>query len=203
MRNKKGVIETAVIYTIIAVLGGLFLWKPISSTLGLSTPKTTKQSIVKKEEKKPVIYIIDDKGEVHIGYATSSSIETNTASAETQLTLFQKIKNLGFIGIVLVVLGFLFPPLGAVLMFIWNKVTNSLKKKITDAEAAHEDLSYDAKKIVQSIDEGLAVIDSAIASATTPEAKANIAQLKKDFLTAMSRKQDATTKLLVAELKND
>ena len=203
MRNRKGITELVLMYTVIAFLGGIFLWKPVTSALGLSTPKTVNQSSIKKEEKKPVIYVIDDKGEVHIGYATSSSIETNSKSSETQLTFFQKIKNLGFIGIILVILGFLFPPVGAVLLFVWNKVTSVLKKKLDDSEIAHDALSYDAKKIVQSIDEGLAVIDTAIASAKTPEIQVTITQLKKDFLTAMSRKQDTTTKLLVSELKND
>ena len=203
MRNRKGITELVLMYTVIAFLGGIFLWKPVTSALGLSTPKTVNQSSIKKEEKKPVIYVIDDKGEVHIGYATSSSIETNSKSSETQLTFFQKIKNLGFIGIILVILGFLFPPVGAVLLFVWNKVTSVLKKKLDDSEIAHDALSYDAKKIVQSIDEGLGVIDGAIASAKTPEIQVTLTQVKKDFLTAMSRKQDATTKLLVATLKND
>lgn len=201
--NKKGIIETAVIYTVIAILGGIFLWKPVTTALGISSPKTVKQSVKKAETKRPTVYFVDDVGKVTMGYSTTSTIETNSDSQETQLTLFQKIKNLGFIGIVLVILGFLFPPFGAILLFIWNKTSSVLTQKIEAIKNEKEDLSYDAKKIVLSIDEGLSSMDASIASAKTFEAKEALIDAKKNFLTAMSRKQDATTKLLVATLKND
>jgi hypothetical protein len=204
MLNKKGIAEWAVaLYCVGAFLLGVILYKPATSVLGISSPKTTKQAVNKKEEKRPTVYFVDDKGNVTIGYTTVNTFSNVESSAETQLTFWQKIKNLGFIGIVLIILGFLFPPVGAILMFIWNKVTSGLKNRLNEAEVAKEELSIDAKKIVLSVDEGLAVIDTAIAAAKTPEIKEITVQLKKDFLTAMSRKQDSTTKLLVAELKND
>jgi hypothetical protein len=204
MINKRGVADWAIaLYCVGAFLLGVILYKPTTSILGISSPKTTKQAVNKKEEKRPTIYFVDDKGNVTIGYTTVNTFSNIESSAETQLTLWQKVQNLGFMGIVLVILGCLFPPVGAILMFIWNKVTSGLKNKINEVEVAHEELSADAKKIVLSVDEGLAVIDTAIAAAKTPEIKETTVQLKKDFLTAMSRKQDCTTKLLVAELKND
>lgn len=89
-------------------------------------------------------------------------------------------------------------------MFIWKKVTGALHTQIDTLEVQHTELSEDAKKIVLSVDEGLAVFDGAIAASNgNPALYAAMVDLKKDFLSAMSRRQDATTKLLVAQLKHD
>lgn len=204
--NKRGVVEALVIvYLVCAFLGGVLLWKPATTFLGISnTPRKIDKTVTTKETKRPVMYFTDEKGHQYTAYATTKEQTIMNISEEPKLTLWQKIKNLGLWGILLVVLGCLFPPVGAVLAIIWNKVTGALNTQITTLNEKHDELTGEAKTIVASIDEGLAVMDAAIAAAKDkPELYAAMVTLKKDFLSALSRKQDATTKKLVAQLQND
>lgn len=160
-------------------------------------------------------------------------------------TLWEKFWHLGAMAVlIVVVLSYL--GLWPIIALWWNK---KIKPKIEQTEAQLEDMTEqkdvlrgDAKLIVISVDEGLAAINTSIASAqstydaskmalnaanslvdsSTDQAfkRASIANaqitlstseavldavtdLKKEFLAAMSRKQDTTTKLLVSTLKND
>jgi hypothetical protein len=204
--NRRGVVETLVLlYIVGAFLAGVLLWKPATTLLGISnTPRKTSQSVIKKEEKKPIFYYTDEKGKNYIAYAYKNESSNINIDEQPKLTLWQKIQNLGIWGIILVILGCLFPPVGAVLMFIWKRVTGGLKTQIADISQKQECLSADAKKIVQSVDDGLAMLDVAItANKDNPEVYKAMVELKQKFLTALSSKQDATTKLLVAQLKHD
>ena len=202
--NRRGVVEVMVIiYIAVAFIIGIFAYKPAVALLG-GTAKKTSQSVIKKEEKLPVMYYTDEKGNKYIAYAYKTESSNINISETPKQTIWQKILNLGFWGILLVVLGCLFPPVGAILMFLWKKITGALHTQIDTLVVRQEELSEDAKKIVQSVDEGLAVFDMAIAAAKDiPDRYTIMVTLKKDFLSAMSRRQDATTKLLVATLKND
>jgi len=205
MKNK-GVVETLVIlYIVAAFLGGVLLWKPATTLLGISnTPKKTSQSVTSKEEKKPIFYYTDEKGKNYVAYAYTKEQSNINISEQPKLTLWQKIQNLGIWGIILVILGCLFPPVGAVLMFIWKRVTGALHSQIDEMTEKHDCLSADAKKIVQSVDDGLAMLDTAILAAKdNPEVYKAMVELKQKILSALSSKQDSTTKLLVAQLKND
>lgn len=196
--NKRGVVEVmVVVWVAVAFIIGIFAYKPAVNLLGGAANKKTSQSVIKQEEKLPSVWYIDEKGNKYIAYAYKSVSSNINISETPKQTLWQKVINLGFWGIFLIVLGCLFPPIGAVLMFVWNKIVGSMKRE-------HAVLCAEAKTIVSSIDEGLAVLDMAIAaSKDKPEIYVLMVQLKKDFLTALSRKQDATTKLLVAQLQND
>ena len=202
--NRRGVVEVMVIiYIAVAFIVGIFAYKPAVTLLGGAAKKTS-QSVIKKEEKFPVMYYTDEKGNKYIAYAYKTESSNINISETPKQTLWQKILNLGFWGILLVVLGCLFPPVGAILMFLWRKITGALHTQIDTITQQHEELSEESKKIVLSIDEGLAVMDAAIEGAkSNPELFALLVTLKKEFLSALSRKQDATTKLLVSQLKND
>lgn len=247
-KNKKGIIETAVaLYLVLAFVGGAIFWKPATSILGISSqPQKTQKSIIKKTESTPILYYTDPaNGKQYVAYAIKQEESNIALSEESKLTLWQKIKNLGVLGIILVIAGLLWPPLGGVLWFVWKRITGTLKTavenantKIEEIQDKHEELTGDARLIVKSVDEGLATIDVAIAAANSSaetarqsltlaagiidaQARASateaaqhaymVAQavftattnIKKEFLSAMSRKQDSTTKLLVAALKND
>jgi len=205
MKNK-GVVEVIVIlYIVAAFIGGVLLWKPATTLLGISnTPRKIDKTVTTKETKRPVLYFTDEKGNQYTAYATTKEQTIMNISEEPKLTLWQKIKNLGLWGIILVVLGCLFPPVGAVLMFIWNRVTGALHTQVDIVTQKQAELSVESKKIVLSVDEGLAVLDAAIEAAkNNPETYKLMVNLKSDFLSALSRRQDATTKLLVAQLKND
>lgn len=127
----------------------------------------------------------------------------NTEPPETLWTKFWKMGAMAVIVIVLLSYLGLWP----IITLWWNK---KIKPKITATQTQLENLkvekealSEDAKKIVQSVDEGLVVMDAAIAAAKGQPHEALLVSLKRDFLIAMSRKQDSTTKKLVALLKND
>ena len=151
---------------------------------------------------------------------------TNESLSDTpvKLSFFQKIQSLGMLGMLLVILGIMFPPFGAILMIIWNRVSSAAKKalesahdKIDEVTDNHNELNAQAKRIVQSIDNGLASMDANIKAANTmadsttdANVKASyitiakaLVDMKQDFLDAMSKKQDSETKLLVSTLKND
>ncbi len=204
--NRRGVVEALVLlYIVAAFLGGVLLWKPATALLGISsTPRKTSQSVIKKEEKKPIFYYTDEKGKNYIAYAYKNESSNINIDEQPKLTLWQKIQNLGIWGIILIILGCLFPPVGAVLMFVWKRVTGALHNQIDTVTQQQEELSSDAKKIVQSVDDGLAMLDEAIAAnKDCPEVYKAMVELKQKFLTALSSKQDTTTKLLVARLKHD
>lgn len=244
MQSRKGVVSAVVLlYVVLAFFGGAVLWKPVSNILPFGNNGTkTAKSIIKKTESKPVLYYTDDKGNQHVANWLKTEESNVATSEEPKLTLWQKIKNLGVLGIILCVLGVMFPGVGTILIFVWRKVTGALhsaidlaNERIKEVESKHSDLTEDARMIVVSVDEGLNQFDIAIESAKSQisasqniiNSASNIAdpvarestitaarealahsqaifntvfQLKKDFLSAMSRKQDASTKLLVANL---
>jgi hypothetical protein len=175
----------------------------------------------KTVESKPV-WIKNPDGTSTMVQTTSTTVDNS--NEPVKLTFWQKIQNLGVLGMLLTGLGFAFPPLGAILMIIWRRVTGAAKvalstanQTISDWKDKQEELSWEAKTIVKSVDEGLASMDANIRAAQTmadsttdATVKASyttitkaLLDMKQDFLDAMSRKQDSTTKKLVSELKND
>ena len=193
----------------ICLLVGL-LFRPIIDKVLPMFGNNQKIVSTKTVESKPV-WIKNPDGTSTMVQTTSTSIDN---SAEpVKLTFMQKVQNLGVLGIILVVLGCIFPPFGAILLLVFNKA----KSTIADWTSKHEDLTADAKKIVQSIDGGLASMDANIKAAQgmadaatevnvkvqyTAISKA-LMDMKQDFLAELSKTQDSTTKLLVSQLKND
>ena len=172
--NKRGIVQAAVVlWAVCAFLGGILLWHPATSMLGISNqPRKTNQTMIKKAESAPVLYYTDSKGNKYVAYATKSEESTLATSEEPKLSFWQKIMNLGSFGIFLVILGLVFPPFGAVLWVIWQKVSAGLKTAVNNANteiqtitSKHTQLSSDAKLIVKSVDAGLAEFDKAIGAA--------------------------------------
>jgi len=229
--GKKGFtgIEIAMIIAI-AGLALFFSAKPIGQSVsGLWEGSKNKQKQTHKVTEQYQVFYKDKDG--NIIPAPTPYVRTeegmNYVNAEPPETLWQKFWRMGIMAVVVIVvlsyLGIL-----PIIRLWWNlKVKPKLDKAKEDLEnlqEQQEQLSGDAKLIVRSVDEGLASLDSAIASAQvsltnmTTMADSPIKQLqvsvaqavlttmttaKRDFLSAMSRKQNDTTKLLVAELKND
>ena len=222
LKNRKGEAITIAVAGVAAVciLLGL-LFRPIMDKVLPMFGNNQKIVSTKTTESKPVWEKAPD-GTFILTQKTTTTCDNS--AAPIPLTLWQKIQSLGMIGIGLVVLGVIFPPLGLVLAIVWKKITGGLKAtiaaantKITEVIDAHEELTGDAKKIVLSIDDGLATMDANIKAAKTmadstldANVKATyntiaaaLMDMKADFMAAMSKTQDSTTKLLVRELKND
>lgn len=71
-------------------------------------------------------------------------------------------------------------------------------------ESAQQSIAMAATNTTMDASTRAALLENAQHSQAVAQAVVNaVTKLKKDFVTAMSRKQDTTTKLLVAKLKND
>jgi hypothetical protein len=240
---RKGFADMVIIVMVIA--GALVAWlvgpKVIKSVTGHD--QNAKKSTYQKQMER-TYYVPDEKrpGKFVIAHTDKFSEQSlNTDTQQPPETLWSKFWHMGFMAIVIIVaLSYL--GLWPIITLWWNKIIkpkiDKTKNDLENLQANHEELSADAKRIVLSVDEGLAVFDSRIASAkgiaeaaaqslslssgiTDPIQRAaaleaaqhaqmvaqavcsSVTNLKSDFLTAMSRKQDSTTKALVAELKND
>jgi competence protein ComGC len=145
----------------------------------------------------------------------------NYINAEPPETLWQKFMKLGAIAVAIIAL-LSYLGLWPIIALWWNKKVkpkiDAMQTELESTKSAHAELKGDAKLIVMSVDEGLATLNEsvktayAIANAATDpkikETQMTIGQTldkaKADFLTAMSKKQDTTTKNLVRDLlKND
>jgi len=161
----------------------------------------------------------DDKGHFKpapVPYKRTEE-ELNFVREAPPETLWQKFLKLGAMAIVIiVVLSYL--GLWPIITLWWNKKIKpkiqATQDELESLKTVHTELKGDAKLIVVSVDEGLATLNEstktayAIASVSTdPKIKEiqmavgqALDKAKEDFLTAMSRKQDTTTKNLVREL---
>ena len=229
--NKKGfVVEGVVIVAVGITLLLTVLWKPLSTTvgsfIGSGQPQKVSKTYYKKAESAPMFYQDKDGKLIPAPQPYKLTVESSQAlSEESQLTLWQKIKNLGVIGIIMVIACFAYPPLGVVVMFIIKKITGGAKKAIDNANSQIKEidskknaLEGQAEQIVVSVDAGLKTLKDSteaaknIANATTDTVAKErylavtqaLEKAHKDFLLAMKTEQDSDTEDLVAELlKND
>ena len=119
---------------------------------------------------------------------TESSL--NYTHAEPPETLWQKFLHLGIMIIPIIMI---ISYLGAwpLINFWVKKIKKSIankQKELENSEAETRDLKDNTYLIVQSIDAGLAILPG---------------DMKEKFLGELSKKQDSTTKKLVAELKHN
>ena|SRR3990167_7844608 len=213
--NRGEIVMAAVIAIGVAAFVIGAAWKPLTNFLGIGgQPQKTMQKSVSVTESKPY-YIKGEDGKMHLLEATKISTTNLDTNEEPKLTLWQKLLNVGRLWVVLMVLGFFFPPVAAVMAFINRKVAAAGKAALAKLQEKHDELKDEAKTIVQSVDIGLKTFDSAIGSAQNALGVATDSQIKsnyqavilaltdtqKSFLTAMSKRQDSTTKVLVSELK--
>ena len=229
--NKKGfVVEGIVILAVGLTLLVTALWKPLSTTvgsfIGSNRPQKISKSYYKKTESAPMFYMGEKGKLIPAPHPYKLKVESSQAlSEEPQLTLWQKIKNLGVIGIIMAIACFAYPPLGVVVMFIIKKITSGAKKAIDSANSQIKDidnkkmaLEGQAEQIVVSVDAGLNTLNESIKTAISMSNAATdikikeqylavsqaLEKSKKDFLTAMATEQDSDTEDLVRELlKND
>lgn len=246
LKNNRGFtgIELALV---ICICGALTAWfgPNLVKSIGTITSGGDKnqQKMSRKIKLSEPVYAVDEStGQVTVVGMKTSDIMTNEAMAiQVPETLWEKFWKMGAMAVIIIVL-LSFLGIWPIITLWWNKV---IKPKILNAQAELEVIQYeknelkgDAKLIVRSIDEGLAAMNTSIASAQSTvdtaqqaltaaaldpdlalrSAAISVAQVskenaqavltalintRKDFLAAMSRRQDSTTKLLVAELKND
>jgi hypothetical protein len=225
LKNRKGFtgIELIILVGVIGLISYFAAPSVGKAVNNVFTGTKNQQKQTHKITEQYSMFYKDDNGNFKPAPVPYKRIEEelNFVRDEPPETLWQKFWKLGAMAVVIiVVLSYL--GLWPIIILWWNK---KVKPKILAAQTeletlktAHTELKGDAKLIVISVDEGLASMDEAIKQAFAianasvdpiiKERQLAIAQtlesVKADFLTAMSRKQDTTTKNLVRELlKND
>jgi len=225
MKGGKGVVEIGLVALVAAIGFVLFLAGPnIGKGINnIFAGTKNQQKATHKVTEQYSMFYKDDKGNYKPAPVPYKKTEEslNMVNTEPPETLWQKFLKLGAMAIaIIVVLSYL--GIWPIIVLWWKKkIKPKLDQAQADLEAAQTEkkqLRGDAKLIVQSVDEGLASMDEAIKTANAlvnastdikiKETQLAVAQAlskaKDDFLTAMSRKQDTTTKNLVRELlKND
>jgi hypothetical protein len=222
--NRKGMVEVAAMVWLVGiVVGGLVTWLAgpalIKSFGNLANGgDKNQQKIVHKVDKTRTYFELDEaSGKYKPAFVDKTSEYSNELAAqEPPETLWEKFWKMGVMSVVIIiVLGYL--GILPIIKLWWNKV---VRPKLAQAKIAleeKEELNDEARLIVQSVDDGLASMDANIKAAQTLSASttdatvkatyntiaASLQDMKADFMAAMSRKQDSTTKLLVSELKND
>lgn len=208
--NKKGFtgIEIALILCAISLMG-YFAMPSIGKAINnVFSGDKNKQKQIRKISEQYSMFYKDDKGNYKpapIPYRRTEEA-LNYINIEPPETLWTKFWKMGIMAVVTIVL-LSYLGIWPIITLWWNK---KIKPKIAatqvqleNLKTEKEELSADAKKIVQSVDEGLAIMDAAIIVAKGQPYESLLMSLKRDFLIAMSRRQDSTTKKLVATLKND
>lgn len=240
IRSKNGfVIEgtAAIIFLISAATLAIFTLTPAKNLIrmGGEGQKTT-QSQRYKETIEP--YTVDGKpaavalpdGSEGLLFKRTTSNETLDERTEPKLSIWQKIKRIGFWWVALTVAGMFFAPIGMVMNAINSRAKKAALILAEKLRSRNDQTVADARRIVVSVDAGLDVFDKAIAAsnasfesaksmaAATADPKLlenyngimqlqqNVAkalvETKKSFLEALSRKQDESTKLMVGNLRN-
>ena len=228
----------AIVFLISAATLAVFTLTPAKNlvNIGGGNGQKTTQTQSYKETIEP--YTVDGKpavvklpdGSDGLLFKRVKSSESLDERVEPKLTLWQKIMRLGWWWLVLTVAGMFFAPVGFVMNAINGKAKKAALFVADQIREKHEEMVSDARKVVVSVDKGLDVFDSAIASAnaaadsaktmaaaTTDPAlltsynaivatQASVAKALTDtkaaFLKALSVKQDESTKLLVSQLRN-
>lgn len=238
MKKNGFIIEgtAAIIFLISAATLAIFTLTPAKNLIkiGGDGSKSVQSQSYKEtiepvmENGEPVKVKLADGSEGLIFKRTKSS---NTLDEQThpKLTIWQKIKQIGWWWLALSIGAMFIPALGF-MNTINSKAKNAALALVDKIKADHANLKSEAQRIVLSVDEGLNVFDTAIkaAQAMIDAETASMATItdpailavhqtailryqavlkalmdtKKAFLDALKTKQDESTKLLVPQLRN-
>ena len=220
--NRKGMVEVvAVLWVVGIVVGGLVAWLAGPSLIKATGDvfsggsKSTSKAIHTKTTQEPIVLGVDAKGKDIIGYRTCEESSNTSLAEQPKPTLWEKIKAVFWVIVGVAIFCMIFP--ASILARIKNAALAKVGAKLDELQDTHDEFTGDAKKIVASIDDGLATMDANIKAAKTmadsatdayvkntyTTIAASLIDMKQDFMAAMSKTQDSTTKLLVRELKND
>lgn len=216
--NKRGeaVTITVVALAIVAGLIGLFSRPVVDKVFPMfgGQQKTIQKEVVTVE---PIYVKLPPtteypKGQIVV--ASQISTKLDDFKGEEKVTIWSWVKSLANIWFICLLLGV---PGAAAIGLKLRAGALAAKNLVTELTTSKEELTSDAKKIVRSVDNGLASMDANIKASNslaestidpvvknqyTAISKALI-DMKQDFLAELSKTQDSTTKLLVSELKND
>lgn len=166
--NQRGFAEVAVLYGIIAIMALLFIPNPVGKVLGVGVqPNKIVQKESHKEEIVPVITIDGQQ----CGFKKVSTDSLNDDSIQQHITFWQWLGSLPIIVLLLMGAGVIFPGLALSL------------------HRARISIESHAKKIVNSVDAGLATLKDPV--------------VKQTFLDEMTKVQgkNSKTEAIVTDLQ--
>ena len=135
MRNNKGLAEVAILTYIIIGLALLFVPNPLSSSLGVGIrPNKTIQT-----EK---VELIRDKDGNPIAYKTTSSDK----DIQQQVTLWEQIRSLPILILLLSGLGVIFTPIAVFLQKVKSSLLNDTKRIVRGVDAAMDEVKDEELK---------------------------------------------------------
>ena len=222
--NKRGMVEVVAVVGMLVIgvitwLAGPSLIKAVGSLANGGDKNQSK--IVHKVDKTRTYYEMDENGKIKPAFTDKTSEYSNELVAtQPPETLWEKFWKMGAMAVVIIVALSYLGILPIIRLWWSKKIKPKIDKAQADLEAVvvkHDELTGEAQMIVASIDVGLATMDANISAAQTmvdaatdPVVKNSyttivsaLRDMKQDFLDALSKKQDSTTKMLVAQLKND
>ena len=143
LANRNGEIATIVIvaYVVLAAIAGAIFYKPVTSLLPSNQPQKIQKDLYKKAESKPVLMGYDSQGKPIMGEATKQEESTHDLSQDAPVSLWQKIKNLGLVIVILVIVGILvFGIAPFVALWAWfKKKWSDIQAELQASQAATQD----------------------------------------------------------------
>ena len=228
----------AIIFLISAATLAVFTLTPAKNLVNLGGgdgQKTTqRQSYVETIEPysvdgKPASIQLPDGSEGLIFKRTKRTDNLDEV-VQPKLSLWQKLKQVGWWWLALTIGGMFFGPLGMVMSTINSKAKAAALAVAGQVKSKYEDMTTESKRIVLSVDKGLDVFDASIAAANAAVSAAEAAaaltadpqvlsaqhtikatyqavskalvDTKKAFLIVLKNEQDESTKLLISKLRS-
>ena len=224
-KNRKGFTGIELII-LVGVIGAVMAFAAPAAGKAINSVFSgggNRQKQSHKVSEQYTMFYKDDKGNFKPAPVPYKRTEEslNYVNAEPPETLWQKFMKLGAMAVAIIAL-LSYLGIAPIIALWWSKKVrpkiDSMKTELEKTKTAHSELQDEAKMIVASVDDGLETMNASFTTAQTLAAAATdpitkekqlsvaqaLAKAKDDFLTAMSKKQDSTTKNLVRDLlKND
>ena len=154
MKNNKGLAEVAVLYVVIAGLFALFVPNPISASLGVGIrPNKT----IEKQYDKERVELLKDKDGNIVAVKTKTEGGTSNLDKQQGVSLWEQLRSLPVLFMLLIAFGVLFPVFGARLWAVYK----GAKKELFGYRA-------DTKKIVKGLDNAFATVPLTLAGTNLP-----------------------------------
>lgn len=175
--NKRGEVFTVGVVTagiLVGILGFLAGASGLRRWIpGLSNKDQVVKQTYVSKTESKPIIVTGQDGKSYFLQATKSEVSNLASNEEAKMTLKEKLLVLPKLWLLLMVLGIFFPPIAALMAFVNSRLKGA------------------AKQIVSGVENGLATLEH-----KSPEAK-------QAMLDSLSKKYDASTKKLVANIKKD
>ncbi len=192
-----GIVTAAILIGILGFVVGASGVRKFIPGFGGKDNKTV-QTSVSKVESKPIIVTGAD-GKPYILQATKTEMSNSDLSEEQKMSWIQRLLFLPKLWLLLMILGIFFPPIAAFMAMINKKLMGETKKIVNGVEAgltSLEDKSL-SPQLITKLQMGVALTPDEV-TVVLDHTKA-----KTKILDTLSKKFDASTKLLVAKIKQE